>query len=87
MRCRYSAAEWAAAAPVHTWDPILKAAHARWGGGRELNHVSLLALLDLLCQLQASADEVAEALLVQAPPEVQQVSAPPLRIRSAYLTR
>jgi hypothetical protein len=72
---------------VETWDPILKAAHARWGGGRELSHVTLLALLDLLCQLQATADQVAEVLLAQAPPEVQQVTAPPLRIRSAYLTR
>jgi hypothetical protein len=72
---------------VETWDPILKATHARWGGGRELSHVSLLALLDLLCELQATADQVAEALLAQAPPEVQQVTAPPLRICSAHLTR
>ena len=71
--CRYSAAEWSAAAPVDTWDTVLKAAHARWGGGRELSHLSLLELLDLLCQLQATAEEVAEALLAQAPQEVQQV--------------
>ncbi len=75
MRCRYSAAEWSAAAPVQTWDPSLKAAHACWGGGRELSHVTLLSLLDLLCQLQATADQVAEALLAQAPLEVQQVEA------------
>jgi hypothetical protein len=35
--------------------------------------LSLLALLDLLCQLQASADEVAEIMLAQAPQEVQLV--------------
>ncbi len=71
--CRYSAAEWSAAEPVSTWDPVLKAAHLRWGGGRELGHLSLLALLDLLCQLQASADEVAEVMLAQAPQAVQLV--------------
>ena len=60
----YSASEWAAADPVATWDADLKAVHARWGGGRELSHTSLIALLDLLCQLQATADEVAEAMLV-----------------------
>jgi hypothetical protein len=32
--------------------------------------VALLALLELICQLQSSADEVAEALLAQAPQEV-----------------
>ena len=83
--CRYSAAEWSAAAPVDTWDPVLKAAHARWGGGCELSHLSLLALLDLLCQLQATAEEVAEALLVQAPLEVQQVLC--ARTTFAYLQR
>ncbi len=87
VRYRYSAAEWSAAAPLDTWDPIIKAAHERWGGGRELSHLSLLSLLDLLCQLQASADEVAEVLLAQAPPEVQQVPAPPLGFRSDFLTR
>ena len=61
---RYSAAEWAAAEPVTAWDPALKAAHRRWGGGRELDHLSLIAFLDLLCQLQATADEVADAMLV-----------------------
>lgn len=65
----------------------MQAAHERWGGGRELSHLSLIALLDLLCQLQDSAGEVAEVLLAQAPPEVQQVSAPPLGFRSAFLTR
>ena len=61
---RYSAAEWAAAEPVAAWDPALKAAHRRWGGGRELDHLSLITFLDLLCQLQATADEVADAMLV-----------------------
>ena len=56
--------------------PVLKAAHSRWGGGRELGHVTLLALLDLICQLQASAEEIAETLLAQAPQEVQQVMIP-----------
>jgi hypothetical protein len=37
--------------------------------------VTLLSLLDLLCQLQATADQVAEVLLAQAPAEVQQVEA------------
>jgi alpha-D-ribose 1-methylphosphonate 5-triphosphate synthase subunit PhnG len=60
----YSAAEWAAADPVASWDADLKAVHARWGGGRELSHASLSALLDLLCQLQATADEIAEVMLV-----------------------
>ena len=72
----YSAAEWSATDPVSTWDPVLKAAHSRWGGGRELGHVTLLALLDLICQLQASAEEIAETLLAQAPQEVQQVMIP-----------
>ena len=72
----YSAAEWSATDPVGTWDPVLKAAHSRWGGGRELGHVALLALLELICQLQSSADEVAEALLAQAPQEVKEVRYP-----------
>ena len=72
--CMYSAAEWSATDPVGSWDPVLQAAHLRWGGGRELGHLSLLALLDLLCQLQTSADEVAESMLAQAPQEVQLVN-------------
>ncbi len=84
---RYSAAEWAAAEPVAAWDPALKAAHRRWGGGRELDHLSLIAFLDLLCQLQATADEVADAMLViSAPSQTNALSQMSLNTR-AFMTR
>lgn len=95
--CMYSAAEWSATEPIGTWDSILKAAHLRWGGGRELGHLSLLALLDLICRLQTSTDEVADVMFAQAPQEAKLVtralthtkiiSNAFLRVCGAFLTR
>jgi hypothetical protein len=67
----YSAGEWASAEPVDSWDPVLKVAHRRWGGGRQLEHKSLQSLLDLLLSLQKASSDVAEILFSQCPKWLQ----------------
>ena len=57
----YTARQWGARRPVASWTPAMAAAHARWGGGKELSPKELDELLALLLRLQQLADEVAGA--------------------------
>ena len=69
IKIGYSAREWASAKPQDRWQwpDEMKAAHARWGGGRELSRVELEAFLAHLFVLQDCAEALCQAILVNLP--------------------
>lgn len=63
----FSVGEWAAPTPQARWPPALVAAHARWGGGRDLSRAELEAFLDVLLELRAAAEACGEELVATFP--------------------
>lgn len=64
----YTSAQWAAARPARGWSPGLVAAHARWGGSRELDDAGLRALVAAVLELQDATDAVAAGLCASLSP-------------------
>ena len=75
----YSAREWCARKPRarRSWPGPRKAAHARWGGGRELSlaHGDIWELMALCLSLQRAAKKITAALLPQLPPGLLEAEA------------
>lgn len=67
----YTAREWCAPEPPPHWSARCVAAHARWGGGRELARGELQELLALLLLLREQAEAVALALAQQLPAQLR----------------
>jgi hypothetical protein len=65
----FFAAEWAQEVPPEppaTW----AAAHAKYGGGRELNYAELKDLMDLIFRLQEQSESIVAAMLPQVPSQI-----------------
>jgi len=63
----YTAGEWASPSPPRDWPDATTAAHARWGGGKELTFGELEELLDLMFRLQDVTTEIALEVQRQVP--------------------
>ena len=71
----YSAREWVSPQPPKGAMPMyaaqLAAAHACWGGGRELDWLEMREFVGLCFELQRGAEAITESLLQQLPPHVR----------------
>jgi len=71
IKSGYSAKEWALKESLESWSPEMKAAHERWGGGKEFGMLDLKELVELLFRLQSSGDELASQLFEQLPHDLR----------------
>lgn len=62
IKIGFSGNEWVSKEPLPIWPNDLKAAHLKWGGGKELNMSELKELIDLLFDIQAHAEKIASHL-------------------------
>lgn len=70
----YTAGEWVAK-KLNAACPKMAAAHQRLGGGKVLDYSSLREIVDLLVELQECASQIAEAMVVTAPKDLQAAQA------------
>lgn len=65
----YTGGEWASASPPSTsaWTEPMLAAHAKWGGGKELSYAELEEFLDLIFRTQDLATEIGLEVQRQIP--------------------